>query len=281
METPVIIGIVVVVALLAILALGLVLARRRRVSLGSAVDKAVESSPAAGGYQTRAGFDFGSGGDTATLDRPADPVDEPATAAPVAVPVDAADLSTGLGDLVAASFHRMHSVRGRSWRMDPDMGGGAVFDLLIHDYDLMLWYMGRPSCVVARGIRNALGSYDYAAATFVLPGGALAVVEGGFVLRPPAGLTATLRLVGTRGHLEADAQAETPIRVFEEGKSPESILPGADSARVAGVASELLEFCEAVAGRPPDRLRLEDACQDVAIAATVVRAADTGQELAV
>ncbi|GAA3040891.1 signal recognition particle-docking protein FtsY [Gordonia defluvii] len=101
METPVIIGIVVVVALLAILALGLVLARRRRVSLGSAVDKAVESSPAAGGYQTRAGFDFGSGGDTATLDRPADPVDEPATAAPVAVPVDAADLSTGLGDLVA------------------------------------------------------------------------------------------------------------------------------------------------------------------------------------
>lgn len=79
METPIIIAIVAVLVLVALVAVGLVLARRRRVSLGAKQDKAIEQADK-GGYQTKAGFDFSQGGgDTATLER--EPATEPETSA--------------------------------------------------------------------------------------------------------------------------------------------------------------------------------------------------------
>ena len=81
METPIIIAIVAVLVLAALVAIGLVLARRRRVSLGAKQDKAIEQADK-GGYQTKAGFDFSQGGgDTATLER--EPVPAPTPTEPV------------------------------------------------------------------------------------------------------------------------------------------------------------------------------------------------------
>ena len=69
--------------LAALVAIGLVLARRRRVSLGAKQDKAIEQADK-GGYQTKAGFDFSQGGgDTATLER--EPVPAPTPTEPVKI----------------------------------------------------------------------------------------------------------------------------------------------------------------------------------------------------
>ena len=84
METPIIIAIVAVLVLAALVAIGLVLARRRRVSLGAKQDKAIEQADK-GGYQTKAGFDFSQGGgDTATLER--EPVPAPTPTEPESAP---------------------------------------------------------------------------------------------------------------------------------------------------------------------------------------------------
>ncbi|MFT3899769.1 MAG: signal recognition particle-docking protein FtsY [Gordonia sp. (in: high G+C Gram-positive bacteria)] len=75
METPVIIAIIAVLVLVALVALGLVLARRRRVSIAPPQDKAIGQADRSQ-YQTKAGFDFGQGSDTAVLEP------EPVTPAP-------------------------------------------------------------------------------------------------------------------------------------------------------------------------------------------------------
>ena len=51
-----------------------------------------------------------------------------------------------LGTPVAAYASRMHSGGSdRPWRMDAELGGGVVFDLLVHDsiYSIGIWGLPR------------------------------------------------------------------------------------------------------------------------------------------
>ena len=187
-----------------------------------------------------------------------------------------------LGAPRAAYVSRMHCGGGRSWRMDPEVGGGVVFDLLVHDFDLLNWYMGCPARVTARGHRHPQGGYDHVAAIFSYDDDRLAVAEGGFVFRPPAGLRSTLRVVCERGHIEVNTNdLTTPIRVFEEGKPEEGISVKLENLLLEGLVAEFHEFLDAVDGKPPGRLRPEDARTAVACAAAVVRAADAHSEIAI
>lgn len=186
-----------------------------------------------------------------------------------------------LGAPRAAYVSRMHcGGTNRSWRMNAEIGGGVVFDLLVHDLDLLNWYVGVPNRVTARGHRHEQGGYDYVAALFSYPDEVLAVAEGGFVFRPPAGLRSTMRLVCERGHIEVNTNdREAPIRVFEEGVEEQRIGANMSNLLIDGVTSEFEEFLDAIDGNPPNRLRPEDARQAVACAAALVRAADEGTEV--
>jgi len=185
-----------------------------------------------------------------------------------------------LGTPRAAYVSRMHCGGGRSWRMDPVMGGGVVFDLLIHDIDLLRWYLGRPQRLIARGHRHEQGGYDYVGALLSYVGGMTVVVEGGFVFRPPAGLRATLRLVCERGHIEINTHdAQAPIRVFEEGQPERIITVKLDNLHIDGLVSEFTEFLDTLDGMPPKRLHLQDARDAVAVAAAIVQSAGTGPEV--
>lgn len=171
---------------------------------------------------------------------------------------------------------------GESWRMDPKIGGGAPFDLLIHDFDLMNWYLGRPDSVAARARRHPQGAFDHIAAIFAFRDNAIAVAEGSFLLRPGAGLRAWLRIICERGHIEVDStDADHPIRVFQENDSGEEAkeqpvsLPAKDTILDA-IIREFEEFLDAIEGNPPGRLRNSDARAAVECAALATRAAETG-----
>lgn len=185
-----------------------------------------------------------------------------------------------LGLPVAAYASRMHSAgTDRPWRMDADLGGGVAFDLLVHDLDLLNWYLGHPESVVARGRRHASGGYAYVAATFNYADHKIALAEGGFVFCPPAGLRATLRVVCEQGHIEVNAHdKEAPIRVFEEGREEERVSVKTEDLLIDGLKAEWAEFIQSIDGNPDGRLRTEDARWVVACADAVVRAADTGDE---
>ena len=191
--------------------------------------------------------------------------------------------SGSLGEPRAVYLNRMHcGGGGRSWRMAPGIGGGVVFDLLIHDFDLLTWYLGRPLSVTAQGHRHRDGAYDYLAAIFSCPGGAIALVEGGFVFRPPAGLRSMTRVVCEKGHVEVNTcDKEAPVRVFREGKPEERIAVQLDNLLVQGLLGEYGEFIAAIDGNGGGRLHYEDARQAVACAVAAVEAADTGKAVSV
>jgi len=196
-------------------------------------------------------------------------------------------LYTAVGDVLASgelgaprAFYssRYQVGGGNSWRMDPAIGGGAPFDLLIHDFDLMNWYVGRPIEVFARGRRHEQGALDHVGTVFSCAGDVIAVVEGGFLLRPDAWLRAWLRVVCERGHVEADStDRDFPIRVFVEHREERRLSLPEEDAILSGIVGEYDEFFQAIEGHPPDRLLLPDARTAVHCAELVTRSAETGK----
>jgi len=180
-----------------------------------------------------------------------------------------------LGELQIVHACRLQVAKEHSWRMDPNAGGGAPFDLLIHDFDVLNWFLGEPERIVAQGRRHDQGAYAYLTASLTYPTGAVATVEGGFVLRPGAPFRATMRLIGDRGHLELDtADSSHPIHVAIEDCPVEKLPAPAGDPPFDGIAAEWIEFLEAIDGHPPTRLRLEDARLAVHCAERAVRSAD-------
>ncbi|MFT4201910.1 signal recognition particle-docking protein FtsY [Gordonia sp. (in: high G+C Gram-positive bacteria)] len=152
METPIIIAIVVVLALLALVVLGLVLARRRRVSIAPPQDKAIEQADRST-YQTKAGFDFGQGGDTATLEpEPVTPA-APPTIEPVSPPEaqvneapqvpdepePATEATTPALDEIEPTAGRLGRLRGRLARSQGALGKSMLGLLGGGDLDEDSW----------------------------------------------------------------------------------------------------------------------------------------------
>jgi UDP-N-acetylglucosamine 3-dehydrogenase len=57
-----------------------------------------------------------------------------------------------LGKPISASAARLSQLPGwADWFLDPAVGGGAVLDLCVHDFDVLNWLLGTPVSVYARG----------------------------------------------------------------------------------------------------------------------------------
>jgi UDP-N-acetylglucosamine 3-dehydrogenase len=70
-----------------------------------------------------------------------------------------------------------------------DLTGGAVIDMMIHDYDALNWIFGTPQAVTARGMRNSRsGGFDQVQVLVDYADGASALVDGGMMMprRPPS-----------------------------------------------------------------------------------------------
>lgn len=191
-------------------------------------------------------------------------------------------LESGRMGTVAAMHASRLQVAGNAgaWRMRPELGGGAAFDLLLHDFDLMHWYLGAPRMVFASGTPHPHGAFDYLSAVFSFRCGAVATVEGGFRLRPPSSFRATLRLLCEHGHIEVDTAApDAPVLVFHAGEPVEALSLDPVRGHARGIESELEEFLDAVEGRRPTRLKTEDARVAVMCAAQAVASGQTGRAL--
>ena len=64
-----------------------------------------------------------------------------------------------------------------------DLTGGAVIDMMIHDYDALNWVFGAPLAVTARGMRNPRsGGFDQVQVLIDYDNGASALVDGGMMM---------------------------------------------------------------------------------------------------
>ncbi|MDX9973002.1 MAG: Gfo/Idh/MocA family oxidoreductase [FCB group bacterium] len=183
-----------------------------------------------------------------------------------------------LGPVLAVHMSRLQVRSAGGWRLDPELGGGAVFDLLIHDFDLLGWYLGRPREVVARAIREDGRACRYMLALFDYAGGVSPVAEGGFVLPEGASFQSGLRIVCEKGLLEIDAALPPGVilRIVEEGAQPVMVPAPRYTQSCRGLLGEYEEFLDTIEGRPQGRLRLEDARLAVEMACNAAASAQLG-----
>jgi predicted dehydrogenase len=156
----------------------------------------------------------------------------------------------------------------------PDLTGGAIIDMLIHDIDAVNWLLGTPVSVVARGQRNpGSGGWDQAQIMIEYANGGSAVIDGGMLMPDSYRFSSSLHLLCERGALAYDFQAGG--RSLEEGLGTNqlNLYPAEGTPEVLDVdqadpyQAECAYFVECVrTGTSPERATLADARVALAVA---------------
>jgi predicted dehydrogenase len=83
-----------------------------------------------------------------------------------------------------------------------DLTGGAVLDMMIHDYDVLNWILGTPDSVAGRGIKNPRsGGYDQVQ-VMIDYGSASGLVDGGMMMPESYPFTSVLHVLCEAGAFE-------------------------------------------------------------------------------
>lgn len=166
-----------------------------------------------------------------------------------------------------------------------DQTGGAIFDMLIHDYDVLNWVLGSPSSVMAHGIRNPRSrGLDHAQVLIGFKGGGTGVVEGGMIQPESYPFTSRIEVLCEAGAIEHHFQAGG--RSFEVGEAvsrltiyradgdPEQVTVDQTDA----YANETGYFIESIrAGTRADRATPRDAQIALKVGLAAKESAETGE----
>ena len=167
-----------------------------------------------------------------------------------------------------------------------DLTGGAVIDMMIHDYDALNWVFGVPRSVTARGERNPRsGGWDQLQVLIDYQSGASALVDGGMTMPESYPFGARLEVLCDHGAVEYHFRAggrsvETgtgvnELTLYPSDGAPVHLTPEQHDP----YAAEVGYFVECVnQGRPADRASLADALLALRVALAVRDSLDGGGE---
>jgi predicted dehydrogenase len=139
----------------------------------------------------------------------------------------------------------------RGWQIDPARSGGHLVHNGVHAFDLACWLLGqRPLRVFAQARAVAHPSFfwahDYWQAHVVFAGGATALCEVGYVLRPTGAVHRVAALYGTSGSVFHTTQDDGVL--YADGGAQPAGLVGPEAMQVQ-IAQWLA--CLGDAGREP------------------------------
>lgn len=106
------------------------------------------------------------------------------------------------GKPISATATRMAQAPAwASWFANPKQSGGAILDLVIHDFDAFNWMFGEPRSVFARGRAVQPGLWNHVLATVDF-GDAQGIVEGSALMPEGYPFRMSLRVVCEKGVIE-------------------------------------------------------------------------------
>jgi len=165
-----------------------------------------------------------------------------------------------------------------------EITGGAIFDMLIHDYDVLSWILGVPLTVTAHGLRNARsGGLDHAQ-VLIGYGDATGIADGGMMMPESFPFTSRIEILCERGAVEYHFQAGG--RSFEVGEPTHAltIYPNEGDPEPVRVeqtdpyTNEVAYFIACLrSGSPPDRGTVRDAFTAVRVGLGAKQSAETGE----
>lgn len=118
-----------------------------------------------------------------------------------------------LGPLQILTLIRLSpSPNWNEWVTDVTRGGGALFDLHIHDVDFLVYTIGQPTGVISQG------SLDHVVSLFSYPELEVVVVEGGFMPSAAFDFRMAFRATFKNGVVEFDNTSPHPFSIYYKGK---------------------------------------------------------------
>jgi predicted dehydrogenase len=162
-----------------------------------------------------------------------------------------------------------------------ELTGGAVIDMMIHDYDALNWVLGEPSSVVARGVRNPKsGGYDQVQ-VMIDYGDSWAQVDGGMMMPESYPFTSSLQVLCETGALEYNFQAGGRSVEMGTGRNDLVVFPNEGDPSQLMVeqadpyAAEVAYWVECLrSGSPADRATPEEARTALKVALAARRSLD-------
>lgn len=169
------------------------------------------------------------------------------------------------------------------WIGRAELSGGPVVDLMIHDFDMLNWLLGRPKRVTAYGRPGRTGSWDHIFATLEYAG-AEALAEGSLMFPSSFPFTATLRVVCEEGCAEYIFRAGGPS--VEMGSSQNSLMVYDSRGQARQVTVEAKDPYLAQAeyfvncldtGQTPDRVTPQEARQALEVSLAARQSLERGE----
>lgn len=177
------------------------------------------------------------------------------------------------GPVLSATFTRMGSRPdwSRSFYHDPSRTGGAMFDLHVHDADIILWLFGPPRAV------RSMGSIDHITSLYEYDQGPRHITAEGAWLSA-AGFPFRMRYTVEFETAVADWDLSRPqqLMLIRNGKAEHIPLPD-ESA----YDREVAHFVRAVSTNSPTRATLADASQVTALLEAEKRSLDAGRSASI
>jgi predicted dehydrogenase len=185
------------------------------------------------------------------------------------------------GKVLAARFRRVAEppAWGQKNFLDGTHSGGALFDLHIHDVDIVQHCFGVPRRVMSSGYSFNSGAIDHVFTQYQVASGAAVTSEGGWTMGPGFGFSMAYTVNCEQATLDYDlARAERALLVFEPGREPQVIPCSGDD----GYVGELRYFVTCVAsGEKPSRVTIDDALNAVRICEAEEGSVHSGSPVAV
>lgn len=163
-----------------------------------------------------------------------------------------------------------------NWYADYTKSGGPIVDLIIHDFDFLLWLFGPVRRVFAKTVPNQVG-FDHALVTLRFKNGLIAHVEGSWSQPKGTPFSTSYEVAGTKGLYEYSKDRTPPLIVrTEQGDQRAKSVPRSPLA-VDPYAAQLSAFFNAIAEEQEVPVSGEVAIAALEVALAARQSAETGE----
>ena len=197
-----------------------------------------------------------------------------------------------LGRLLTLSMFRVGNVTHgwQDWFLDEELGGTQIFDRHIHDSDMTLWLLGKPTAVRTRASEGEVGGFNHCFTQYHYPD-VTVHAEGSADLPDGFPFAMSYLAVFENGALEYSNRHDPTLSLYRgDGKSEAPELPnpigtlqtGLNISSASGYFLEQVYFFDCIrTGRKPDIVSPESARDTVALVRLEIESARTGKAVPV
>lgn len=191
-----------------------------------------------------------------------------------------------LGRVYMMHLRRVSSRAGQygQWLFQPDLGGGAMHDMLVHDVDYLRYVAGPFERCYANAVKDETGCYNNVMANIIHKNGIHAVAEVSFTMQTGYPFSFSVHIVGTEATVEYSYSAGATIADRSGSKCEMKIwrkYTGLEEHQIEeydAYQKQLEYFTECIReGRQPEVITPEQSYEVISMIDAIHRSADSGE----